>query len=246
METELLAQLGQQPAGDRIQRRPGHGQHRLADALQRAAAVAEVGEFAEGLPQEALFHPARQPAVMGQVLVFQQFHAPVMLPSHVRRQEFGYQGFRVHVQDRGGIVELVRQLVLEVGPVHAGHTELVHGMGQRSPNVVLVGPGAEEPGPMRGILDGVGKGDELLVVVVGTGPTALHHLGAKGGIAGAHQEQFVPLAAGRAGVVVPRVLGLADHLGALGGHPKRARQLLVTTSQAGPITLLHIAAGHAH
>jgi hypothetical protein len=56
---------GQQALRHLLDPRPGHRQHRLADALQRAAALALVGQVAEQLPQQALLHLGRQADVAG-------------------------------------------------------------------------------------------------------------------------------------------------------------------------------------
>ena len=59
--TELLMQAREQRRGHLLHTVPRHRHRDLADALQRPATLALVGQVAEQLPQQALAHLARQP-----------------------------------------------------------------------------------------------------------------------------------------------------------------------------------------
>ena len=256
VRAKLLAVAGQQPCGHLIDPTPRHGQHRLTGALQRSAALALVGELAVGLPQQPFFDPCGQAAVGGQALVLRQLHRPVVLPGHVGRDELRHQALGQHVQHRSGLVKPPLQCSQKVAPddglvsrwrgLHASLAQLIHHMGQGRADVVEVSACPEKPRPVRGILHRVRKGNQLLVVVEHTGPSAFHHLGAHRGIAGTQQQQLVGLATGRTGVVVQGELGLPTLLGLLRRYPEHTQQLLVPASQAFILRLLQRAAAHTH
>ena len=59
LRTVMLAKHRQQPFRQCFESGPGHRQHGLANTLQRPSTLAQVGQVAEELPQQALLHLVR-------------------------------------------------------------------------------------------------------------------------------------------------------------------------------------------
>ena len=242
----LLAEHFLQPLSQRFESRPRHRQHRLADPLEGPSALAQVGQVAEELPQQALLHLGRQATVGRQVVLLQQLDRPVVLPSHVRAEELRHQPRRLHVQDRARRIELGMCPLDESRPGHRLEPHLIHHMRPSGAHVVHVGSGAEEARAVRRVLHRIREGNQLLVVIEGAGPTVLHHLRAQRRVTRTEELKLAALAAGRAGLVVMGVRPLTGHAGPLRRHPVYRHEGLMPTGETRLLALLHVTAAHAH
>ena len=246
MGTELLAVTRQQVSRYRLNGRPRDRQRGLACALQRSPAMTQVGHLAVGLPQKTFFHFPGQAAVRWQVLLLQQLHGPISLPGHVRGDKLRNQFIARHVEHRAGLLELLLDPFQERRPSHTRFTQLIHHVRQGRANVVQVGACSKKTRPVCRILNRVRERNQLLVVVKDAGPAALHHLRTERRISSTQEQQFVLFTAGWARIVVPCVLGLANHLRALSRHAKHPQQLLMTASLAFALPLLNRSTSHTN
>ena len=174
---KCLMQNRQQRIGCPLDIIQARRQRRLADALQIASAPAEVGKFSKSLPGKTLLAPApasgyraagrpapaRKSAQSRCHIMFGPMNSDTNRSTGIASGE-SLSSQRLADCSRNAVQRTLRR------------SNLINHLRQASSYRIEIRPCREEAGPVRCILNRIGKRDQLLVVVERAGPALLHHL----------------------------------------------------------------------